>query len=109
MTFWIDKVKDITELLWQRMRYSYALWDEDLWERWIFGLYAIASFFIFLRDEFWRPLDESKWKIINFIPHLTLAWWLFGIAVILIVWIFEIKGAWFGLNSILQRAQKYLR
>lgn len=45
--------------------------------------------FIFIRDDIWHPKDADKWIIINLIPHFSLAWWLFGAAVIILAWVFE--------------------
>jgi hypothetical protein len=45
--------------------------------------------FIFFRDDVFQPKDEHGWKIINMIPHLPIAWWLSGIAIILTVGMFE--------------------
>jgi hypothetical protein len=72
-----------------RLRHLVGLWREGLIATWLALAYALAGLFVFVRDEIWRPSDDSDWRIIKLIPHLSLAWWLFGGAVVFIVWLFE--------------------
>jgi hypothetical protein len=71
------------------LRHVRALWRHQVWTRWIGGVWAALGVFTFFRDEFLQPTDEQRWKIINMIPHLPLSWWLFGLALIFAVGIFE--------------------
>lgn len=72
-----------------RFHYSVELLEQRVLARWFAVAYALAGIFVFIRDEFVHPADENQWRIINLIPHLPLAWWLFGGAAILAVWLFE--------------------
>ena len=72
-----------------RFRHIRSLWGHQIWTRWFGGVWAALGAFTFFRDEFFEPTDEQKWRIINMIPHLSLAWWLCGVAVIFAVGIFE--------------------
>lgn len=73
----------------RRWSYLESLWRERLWGRW-FGLaYAGATAFVFVRDDFWRPANSSKWALVNLLPSLTIAWWLLGAALLIVVWLFE--------------------
>lgn len=72
-----------------RVNHIHTLWREGLWGRWIAAVYFCISIFEFVRDEVWQPSNESKWRIINMIPHLTLSWWLFFLVAILLAWTFE--------------------
>jgi hypothetical protein len=72
-----------------RLRHIRALWRHQVWTRWIGGAWAALGVFIFLRDEFLQPTDEQKWRVTNMIPHLSLACWLCGFAVIFAAGIFE--------------------
>jgi hypothetical protein len=71
------------------LRHIRALWRHQVWSRWIGSVWAAIGVFTFLRDDFLQPTDEQGWKVINMIPHLSLAWWLFGFAMIFAVGIFE--------------------
>jgi hypothetical protein len=68
-------------------RHAFA--QQKLWGKWIEADWSTLGIWIAARDEFWRPQDEDKWRIINMIPHISLAWWLVGALAIVIVWIFE--------------------
>lgn len=72
-----------------RFTYFKALWKEGLWEKWLSIPWNAWGVFSFIRDELWRPSDEGKGRIINMIPHLSLAWWLVGAFIIIIIWLFE--------------------
>jgi hypothetical protein len=71
------------------VRHIRALWRHQVWTRWIGSVWAAIGVFTFLRDEFFQPRDEQRWKVINMIPHFSLAWWLFGFAAIFAIGIFE--------------------
>lgn len=60
-----------------------------MWGRWIGGLYALASLFIFIRDDWWQPANDSKWKIVAMIPHFTWEEWALGGLIIALFWVFE--------------------
>ncbi len=75
-------------LLRDRGCYGVALWQEGLWRKWLGAIYALATLFVFVRDEIWRPNSVEQWRVINMIPHLSLAWWIIGL-VILCLWTFE--------------------
>jgi hypothetical protein len=71
------------------LRHIRALWHHQVWTRWIGSVWAAIGVFTFLRDDIFEPTDEQWWKVINMIPHLPVAWWLFGFAAIFAIGIFE--------------------
>jgi hypothetical protein len=71
------------------LRHIRALWRYQVWTRWFGGAWAVLGVFTFFRDEILQPTDEQRWRVINMIPHLPLAWWLFGFAMIFTAGIFE--------------------
>jgi hypothetical protein len=73
----------------ERLRHLTGLWRQRLFAKWVLPAYGLAGFFVFVRDEIWRPSNEDKWKIIALVPSLSLAWWLFGSALVLVIWLFE--------------------
>ena len=73
----------------RRLQYIKNLWKEGLWGVWLGAVYFVLNFFVFIRDDFWRPADTGRWSLINMIPHLSLASWLFGWTLIFFVWVFE--------------------
>jgi hypothetical protein len=72
-----------------RLAYLRALWHQGLWGRWLGILYGAAGLLIFIRDDFWRPADETRWALINLIPGFTLSQWANGALIIVLVWLFE--------------------
>jgi hypothetical protein len=72
-----------------RWKHLIAIWKERVFAKWLNAFYQLASFFIFVRSEFWHPKNPKQWEIINMIPHLSLAWWLVGSLALLCAWIFE--------------------
>jgi hypothetical protein len=72
-----------------RFRHFVALWRHQVWTPLLGGVWTALGMFTFLRDEFFEPTDEKKWRIISVIPHLPLSWWLCGVAVIFALGIFE--------------------
>ena len=73
----------------QRACYVLPLWREGLLGGWVGALYAVATLYVFVRDDWWRPTDDAKYKIAAMIPHLSLPWWLCGWLLILLFWLFE--------------------
>lgn len=72
-----------------RLAHIVELWRVGRLGAWLVGAYALASLFVFLRDEFWRPTDPEKWRIIALIPSLSLAWWLSVMGFLIVIWVFE--------------------
>lgn len=79
----------MTKFAKRRAGHLVALWQEGLWGTWLAGAWSFMTIFTTMRDEFFRPGDDSKWKIINLIPHLAPTIWVIGILIILFVWSFE--------------------
>ena len=92
---------------------TFAPYRRHRLNRWIGGGWAVLGVGTFLRDEFLQPTDEQRWRVINMIPHLSLAWWLFGFAVIFAVGIFEasfrLSGALYAEIASLTDNRKNLR
>jgi len=72
-----------------RCAYIISLWREGLWGRWLGTAYFLAGLFIFIRDDWWRPADDSRWKLVAMIPHFTWEQWTLGALAIGVIWIFE--------------------
>ena len=72
-----------------RLSYVVSLWREGVWGKWIGGTWALVGYGVFVRDDLWRPKEEAKYKAVALIPHLPIAWWVVGLLVILVGWVFE--------------------
>jgi hypothetical protein len=48
-----------------------------------------VSTFPFFRDEFWQPGDETRWKVVNLIPHWSVQTWASITLALLLAWVFE--------------------
>jgi hypothetical protein len=72
-----------------RVRHLAALWQEGLWGKWIAAIWSAMTIFTTLRDEFFRPGDDGKWKVINLVPHLSPTTWTIGILAVVLIWTFE--------------------
>ena len=66
-----------------------TLWAEGLWGKWVGLAWFLLTAFPFARDEFWRPANESHWKLINLIPHWPLQTWANVTLGLLLVWVYE--------------------
>jgi hypothetical protein len=66
-----------------------SICKEGILGKWFGAAWSILGIGIVARDEFWRPSNEERWRVINMIPHISLAWWLIGALAIVIIWIFE--------------------
>lgn len=66
-----------------------SLWAEGLWGKWVGLAWFLLSAFPFVRDEFWRPDDENRWKLINLVPHWSLAIWATITLALLLAWLYE--------------------
>jgi hypothetical protein len=66
-----------------------SLWAEGLWGKWVGLAWFAATTFPFVRDEFWRPPDESRWKLINLVPHWSFLIWVTVTLALLLVWLYE--------------------
>ncbi|MFJ2986828.1 hypothetical protein ACIPF8_03100 [Collimonas sp. NPDC087041] len=72
-----------------RIDHLKMLWAEGLLGKWLALAWFVVSAFPVVRDEFWRPDDESSWKIINLIPHWPLQTWAIVTFAMLLVWVYE--------------------
>ena len=66
-----------------------SLWAEGLWGKWVGLAWFVLTAFPFLRDEFWRPADESRWKLITLVPHWPLPTWAAITLALLLIWVYE--------------------
>ena len=66
-----------------------TLLREGLWGRWLGAVYAVAGPFVFIRDDWWRPSNASKGKLVAMIPHFTWEQWALGALAIALFWTFE--------------------
>lgn len=66
-----------------------SLWAEGLWGKWVGLVWFVLTTFPFVRDEFWRPTDESRWKLIGLVPHWPLPIWATITLALLLVWVYE--------------------
>ncbi|WP_155744928.1 hypothetical protein [Burkholderia vietnamiensis] len=66
-----------------------SLWGEGLWVKWVGVVWFVLTAFSFVRDEFWRPDDESRWRLINLVPHWPLPIWATVTLALLLGWLYE--------------------
>ncbi|WP_055334722.1 hypothetical protein [Ralstonia solanacearum] len=66
-----------------------ALLAEGLWGKWVGLAWFVLTAFPFVRDEFWRPDDGSRWKLISLLPQWPLQTWLNITLVLLLAWVYE--------------------
>jgi hypothetical protein len=66
-----------------------ALCREGLWGALATSIYSVVGAYSLIKLEFWQPKNPDQYGVREMIPHLTLAWWLFGLFVIIALWIFE--------------------
>jgi hypothetical protein len=69
--------------------YAVTLWREGLWGRWLGAIYTLAGLFVFIRDDWWQPTDDSRWKLVAMIPHFTWEQWALGASATALFWVFE--------------------
>lgn len=72
-----------------RTEHLKSLWAEGLWGKWLGLAWFVLTTFPFVRDEFWRPGDDSRWKLINLFPHWTLSTWATMTLTLLLAWVYE--------------------
>lgn len=72
-----------------RKDYLKSLWAEGLWGKWVGLAWFVLTAFPFVRDEFWRPGDENRWKLINLVPHWSLPMWSAVTLALLLAWVYE--------------------
>ena len=72
-----------------RKNHLKSLWAEGLWGKWVGLAWFVLTAFPFVRDEFWRPDDESRWKLISLIPHWPLLTWVSTTLALLLAWVYE--------------------
>jgi hypothetical protein len=66
-----------------------SLWAEGLWGRWVGLGWFVLTAFPFFRDEFWRPANESRWKLISLIPNWQLSIWAIITLALMLAWVYE--------------------
>ncbi|PLZ01142.1 hypothetical protein CY652_17830 [Burkholderia sp. WAC0059] len=66
-----------------------SLWAEGIWGKWVGLAWFVLTAFPFVRDEFWRPDDENRWKLINLVPHWSLPMWSAVTLALLLAWVYE--------------------
>lgn len=66
-----------------------SLLTEGLWGKWLTLPWFLLTTFPLVRDEFWRPGNDSRWKLINLFPHWTLSTWATMTLALLLAWVFE--------------------
>ncbi|CAH2804851.1 MAG: hypothetical protein CPDRYMAC_5883 [uncultured Paraburkholderia sp.] len=76
-----------------------SLWAEGLWGKWVGLAWFVLTAFPFFRDEFWRPSDENRWKLINLVPHWSLPMWSAVTLALLLAWVYR------GLLSLVDQRQ----
>jgi hypothetical protein len=75
--------------MYYRLVYIANICRERVWWHLFPIVWAVWGAFTLVRDEIWRPKNESSWRIINMIPHLSLELWIVGLLVCFLAWLFE--------------------
>ncbi|NWK76853.1 hypothetical protein [Aquitalea sp. LB_tupeE] len=72
-----------------RTNHLKSLWAEGLWGKWLGIAWFALTTFPFVRDEFWRPDNESHWKLISLLPQWTFSTWSSMTLALLLAWVYE--------------------